>query len=371
MIYIIDRIGVQSGMHYYNASFLKELLKIDEKVKIISNYESGSNTFPILYNFYIGSFSRKIFLLLKSYYNFLKYLHKSKESKIILLFYGEWHDLLFLIVCRFVKKKVILDIHEVIGLEYVNNKVLLKLIPIVVNNLSSVAICHSKRSEKLLESNNYNKKIFSVPHFKYDFSMVSKGVVSNDVKSAFNSDLINILFFGQIRFSKGLDVLFEALNFLEESVLKKINIIIAGNDKENIINNFTLSKTLSITVINRYIKDNELFYLYSNTDYAILPYKEISQSGVVEAALYFKKQLILSDLAYFKKILSSYPSFGFSFKSENPNDLKELLTKLVHLPLQTYNQKDFDQYSSQLEVDLFLLQFKEYLIENEDSNIRN
>jgi glycosyltransferase involved in cell wall biosynthesis len=371
LIYIIDRIGVQSGMHYYNASFLKELLKIDEEVEIISNYKNESTTFPILFNFYLGSFFRKISLLLKSYFNLVKCLLKSKESKIILLFYGEWHDLLFLIVCRFAKKKVILDIHEVIGLEYVNNKVLLRLIPIVVNNLSSAAICHSKRSKKLLESNNYNKEIFSVPHFKYDFSMLDKGIVSNDVKLAFNKKRINILFFGQIRLSKGLDVLLKALNLLDDAILEKINIIIAGIDKENIISNFGLNPALSLTVINRYIKDNELFYLYSNTDYAILPYKEISQSGVVEAALYFKKQLILSNLAYFKKILSSYPSFGFSFKSENPNDLKELITRLVHLPLQTYNQKDFEQYSSQQEVDLFLLQFKEYLIENEDSNTRN
>lgn len=370
MIFIIDRVGVQSGMHYYNDSFIKELLKIENNVKLISNYANNDKEQATLYNFYKGNFIKKVYLLLISYFYLYKQLKKSKEAKVILLFYGEWHDLFFLFICRLANKNIILDIHEVIGLEYSNSKILDRLIPFLINNLTLASICHSAKSITILKSFGYHKTIFSVPHFKYDFSNFNNYEVLDEIKNVFKTSKINILFFGQIRSSKGVDILFEALNLIEKRDLDKINVIIAGSDKEKITEKLILKKEVSVSIINRYINNNEMYYLYKNTDYIILPYKDISQSGVLEAALYFKKQLILSDLPYFNSILNLYPSFGYSFKSENSIVLKDIIKQIVNSPIRNYDANDYERYNSKEEVDLFLIQVK-FFLKYENSNNRN
>jgi Glycosyltransferase len=362
MILIVDRIGVHSGMHYYDSSFLKELKTIDSEVEIISNYRVKEEGQLLIYNFYKGLFLKRCTLLILSFIRLFCYLSIKKKYHLILTFYGDWLDVLFLLVCRIATKKIILDVHEVIALDKQSNKVLYKTIKFFVNRLSSSVISHSKRTNDLLLTLKYNKKIFYVPHFKYDFSDIESKLVGYDIQKIFIKSRINILFFGQIRQSKGVDVLYNALNEIDPSILSKIHIVIAGRDKEGLLNEIVLNTNVSTSIIDRYILDNEMYYLYNNTDYVILPYNEVSQSGILEAAIYFRKQLILSNLNNFKSVLNLYPSFGYIFESQNSEKLKALILELIKLPLREYSQKDIDLYYSRNEIDLFLNQLKEYLV---------
>jgi hypothetical protein len=101
----------------------------------------------------------------------------------------------------------------------------------------------------------------------------------------------------------------------------QFNFILAGNDPDQIIGRMLQSKgsgfITDLKLLLRYITDYELSYLFSKVDYIFLPYKEISQSGVLEMAVNFRKPVITSSHSYFRDFLSRFPSFGFSADSED------------------------------------------------------
>ena len=66
----------------------------------------------------------------------------------------------------------------------------------------------------------------------------------------------------------------------------------------------------SFQVFLKHINDDELVFLYKNTDYVVLPYRKTSQSGILEMAFYFKKPIIASNIPYFNMMLSKFKSFG-------------------------------------------------------------
>lgn len=101
-----------------------------------------------------------------------------------------------------------------------------------------------------------------------------------------------ILFFGNIDKYKGLDVLLRAYSSVE---LACLNLVIAGkgvfSDEEKML----LSEMGKVTVINRYISDAEMVYLFTHAKVLVLPYREATQSGVIPIAYKFAKPVITSD----------------------------------------------------------------------------
>ena len=101
-----------------------------------------------------------------------------------------------------------------------------------------------------------------------------------------------LLFFGRIDKYKGLYRLMKAFSFIDI----KQKLIIAGKglltdeEKELVCNN------PNIILINRFISDEEMVWLFSNTNFTVLPYIEASQSGVLSVSYYFKKPVIVSNL---------------------------------------------------------------------------
>lgn len=96
-----------------------------------------------------------------------------------------------------------------------------------------------------------------------------------------------LLFFGLIRDYKGLDLLIDALNFLDDSY----QLIIAGEcygSFEKYQTRIDVSKARNrIFVYDRYIDDNEVPIFFSAADTLILPYRTVTQSGIVSIALHY------------------------------------------------------------------------------------
>lgn len=55
-----------------------------------------------------------------------------------------------------------------------------------------------------------------------------------------------------------------------------------------------------------FVAEQKLDYEINESDVIILPYRSISQSGVLLLSLYFKKPIITSDLPSFKETLKGY-----------------------------------------------------------------
>lgn len=101
------------------------------------------------------------------------------------------------------------------------------------------------------------------------------------------------LFFGRIDKYKGLDRLVEAYS---KYGLGKRKLVIAGSGSisEDVINK--ISSNGNIILLNRFINDNEMVYLFQHAVCLFLPYIEASQSGIIPIAYYYGIPVVVSDV---------------------------------------------------------------------------
>lgn len=112
-----------------------------------------------------------------------------------------------------------------------------------------------------------------------------------------------LLFFGFIREYKGLDLLIQAMNHLDENY----QLIIAGEvygsfekyqqliDSSNFKNN--------IHLFNKYIGDDEVTTYFSAADVCILPYKSATQSGITSIANHYDLPIIATNVGGLKETI--------------------------------------------------------------------
>lgn len=363
MIYLIDSIGKEAGMHLYNNAFINKVLVSDLKVKVLSNYEAP-NTYKLLYNFYNGNIIKKIFLLLKSFYNVLLFYLKNSNNVFVYHSYGlRLIDIIFINIFILSKSFYVIvhDVFELTPNNKADSKTILKtkIYKTIIRNI----ICHSDRTKKELLNLGFKGNVLLFPHLNFNFN---KGVYTEklklDVHNAIRSKKINILLFGQISLTKGIDILLDSFNFIKPSSADNINIIIAGVDKANLISPKSLPDY--VTKICRYIDDNELNYLFSQSDYILLPYKEIYQSGVLDVAIYFEKPVILSDLEYFINFSSKYPSFCTLISPLSSKNLAGIINEIANNQIKKdfYVKEDLRKYIDDHDMANLLIQMKNTLI---------
>ena len=81
-----------------------------------------------------------------------------------------------------------------------------------------------------------------------------------------------------------------------------------------------------------FLSDNDLYKEIKNADIIVLPYRAISQSGVLLLSLFFEKLIITSNLPSFVETLSSENeeiNKSIFFESENENQLEQLIRRYV------------------------------------------
>jgi len=102
-----------------------------------------------------------------------------------------------------------------------------------------------------------------------------------------------ILFFGRIDEYKGVDFLLNM--FKTEHRLKNLKLIIAGKSVMSFswLNN---DGNQNITILNRFISDEEMNWLFKNAEFVVLPYKDASQSGIIPIAYHYGKPVLISNV---------------------------------------------------------------------------
>ncbi len=113
----------------------------------------------------------------------------------------------------------------------------------------------------------------------------------------------NILFFGLIRKYKGLDILLEAFEKLDDDY----QLIIAGEpygsfDKYQEIIDRIPGKQRIIKEL-KYIKDSEVSTYFSAADVAVLPYRSATQSGISSISYHFEVPMIVTDVGGLKEAI--------------------------------------------------------------------
>ncbi|MDR0815686.1 MAG: glycosyltransferase [Bacteroidales bacterium] len=133
------------------------------------------------------------------------------------------------------------------------------------------------------------------PHPLYDHFGERMETTAARKQLGIDTEKKTLLFFGLIRDYKGLDLLIEAMSALDNTY----QLVIAGEsygsfDKYQKQIDASPAKQ-RITVLNRYIDDNEVPVLFSASDVLVTPYRSATQSGVIPIAYHFEVPVLATD----------------------------------------------------------------------------
>lgn len=137
-----------------------------------------------------------------------------------------------------------------------------------------------------------------------------------------------VLFFGFIRDYKGLDVLLNAISLLKNNL--NVKLIIAGEFYSNedkylkIIDDLGIKENL--LMFTDFIPTSEVKYYFSAADCVILPYRDATQSGIVQIATNFSKPVIAANVGGLGEVIENGKT-GFIVEKENPEALAGAIKK--------------------------------------------
>lgn len=176
------------------------------------------------------------------------------------------------------------------------------------------------------------QKIFVIPHgaFEPDYVPKNRRILKGH----------HIIMFGNNTPYKGVDVLLDALQLLPKELKDDVKVTIAGKGPEDyLVELRTKAEGLNVNFMPYFIPDDQLYSMIDEADYIALPYRKISQSGVLLLALFFEKPLLVSNIPSFVETLKGFTSEMF-FESENPNSMMNLLER--HFSGRIYLKKQLD-----------------------------
>jgi D-inositol-3-phosphate glycosyltransferase len=346
-IAIIEPIGGHGGMNYYDFSLANALCSIGIAVTIYTCDETnthGNFSFKIIKSFK-GIWGRKpkIYRAMRYFEGLLYSLIHAKFRRIKLIHFHFFNytfiELLSISFAKFFGFKVVVTVHDVESFDGVNDiKAAKQILKIADNLISHNYITKREMIEKFTID---SKKISIIAHGNY-LSNIPYKIKPQDAckRLKIPHDCQVILFFGQIKKVKGLDILLNALPEIKNH-FPRLKLIIAGKvwkddfeQYKNIIRDNHLMDNIDLHT--RYIKDEEVPIFYNSADVVILPYRKIYQSGVLLMAMSYKKPVIVSNLDGMLEIINDGKN-GIVFESENPKKLSEKIIFALQNPLKLNN----------------------------------
>lgn len=230
------------------------------------------------------------------------------------------------IKCLFPKMKILLTVHNVYP-HNMSDKCMIKyherFLPIDKNIDGYLVHLYSSKKDLISSFGIERNKIYVTYHGIY---VAENYIPKVDVNC---NGIKKIIMFGYQNYYKGTDVLIEALKLLPISYIKKLQVKIVGKSDPSLYEKYECEREkLNVVWINRFVSDDELYEYIGNSDLILLPYRKISQSGVLLLALSYKKPILTSNLPSFKETLEGYPEEYF-FEIDNPNSLEKMLEKYL------------------------------------------
>lgn len=202
-------------------------------------------------------------------------------------------------------------------------------------NTAHLLIVHTPQSkaELMKEFPVKESKIAIIKHGMNN-RVMQRGISREEARMHFGlkSEEKVVLFFGNIDYYKGLDLLVDSLLLLPVEFRQNLKVLIAGNSKYPDYTGPVIEKTKSAelkdSVISRigYIPDEEVEYYFTAADCIVLPYRNIYQSGVVFMAYTFGLPLLAADVGNFRNDVPEGKA-GYLFESGNTGDLSKTILK--------------------------------------------
>ena len=379
-IAVIEPIGGHGGNEFYDFGLCEALSLTHDVVLFTCDETSLHKRFPLktkVREVYRGIYGKSPAIIkglryVKGTISSLFYCIKNRVDVVHLHIYRfalwERFNLLLFKLFRF---KVVATVHDIepfarygeeVRIDY--NSFLKHLDAIVVHTHYSLQYLSHLLNEK------NRKKVRKVQNGDIDF-VYKKSVSKKEARERLNLpvDATIILFFGQIKKVKGLDVLIKAFNIVGKR-LSDVYLLIVGRPWKINLEDYVglIDDSVKDRVILRpeFIPDKDVFYYFAATDIVVLPYKKIYNSSVILRAFDYGSAVIASDLDTFKEFIKEGKT-GYLFKSEDAESLAEKIVFLISSPkkIETVknNAKKFiEQNFSKMEINLQMNKvFKEIL----------
>lgn len=193
----------------------------------------------------------------------------------------------------------------------------------------------SKNQYDLLREIVPNKNVFYTPFILKDYG---------DATLPRIDDRITFTSFGNIIEYKRIDVLIKAAESIYEQARGKFRVVIAGNCEEwKKYEKLIVHKEIFDLKIKR-IPNEEIPNLFNETDYFVMPYQDIAQSGAMMVAINYNKPIIASRLNAFEENIID----GFNGYFIEPADINDLAEKMMTI-ISNHKSKFDELVNNQIE----------------------
>ena len=337
-ISIIEPVGAHGGMNYYDAGLLSGLRSAGVHGKVFtcdSNVSAWENNPQVSFAFRGIFGSRNVILRALSYFVglFRSLISAWQNGSTVIhvhLFHYGLKELMLCLLARMFCFKLVATIHDVESFVTGDVGAIKKLIFFLINRF----VVHNDYSKSSLvhAASLDPAAVDIIPHGNYvDF------VTNTDRESArkelgIKVDQKIILFFGQIKKVKALDVLIRSLPYVK-SEIKNVTLLVAGKYWKNseseylrLIEELNLSSDIRLDI--GYVPDDKVHYYYCAADVVALPYREIFQSGVLLMALSYARPVVVSNIPGMTDIIE-HGENGLVFEPESASDLAAQLARIL------------------------------------------
>lgn len=340
---IVEPVGGHGGMNYYDFGLANGVIDAGGDCSL---YTSIETKVPIglgfkCYRTFVGIYGKESRLvrggrfvkcLLISLINARK---NGSEIAHYHFFHAGVMELLCVLISKALGLRVIVTVHDVESFSGGGSSRLSR----TIFSLADRLIAHNRVSFNELRDRVRvdSSKIEIIPHGNYlEFLDTTICLDNARLKLGIDPGKKMLLFFGQIKAVKGLDVLLEAMAELVKTH-SDIELVIAGKVwkddfglYEKLIQRLDLSRWISLRI--RYISDDEAQLYYVAADVVVLPYRKIYQSGVLLMAMSYRKPVVVSDLPGMLEVVEDGIT-GFVFEAGSVKSLVDTLNYALGDPV--------------------------------------
>lgn len=239
-------------------------------------------------------------------------------------------DLYFIRALQHAGIPVVLTVHDVnplfnSGSDHMLARLYDRVDHLIVHHSSAVSVLRDRYGV------NDTEKISIIPHGPLQSENIPKDKTRNDARKALGipKNAYVITFFGEIKYYKGIDILIDAVVKAADK-LPDIYLLIAGKPGtlKDIPNTSILKdKNISHQTNFSFIPNDEVWRYYLAANIITLPYRQISQSGVLFSALAHERFTICSDVGGVPELIEMVGG-GRIIPKESADKLADTITML-------------------------------------------
>lgn len=343
---MVEPIGGHRGNEFYDFGLCKSLQEVGVDVSLYTCDETRLHI-KHQFKFNVYLFFKKIYGSENKYIRGIRYVfgalktasHANKSNNKLVhlhIYHFANREYLNLLLFRRNKFKVVATVHDVEAFDKFGKKINANKYKKFEIKIDEIIVHSNYAKESLLKyfTNTPENKIHVVPILDIDFlykSSLTRVEARKKLNLPQNDKLI--LFFGQIKKVKGLDILLKAFALIRKQS-SNVKLIITGipwkvsfDEFQKIIDDNDMRNEVIINL--NYIPNETIPVYYNACDITVLPYRKIYSSAIIIRSLDYGAAIIASNLDVFKNIITENVN-GILFENENHVELSNKIQTLIN-----------------------------------------